>query len=133
MHMCMLHIHSVKGCCIVHCLPTSLPPHSLLLPPLSIPSLLPPFPSLPLSISSLLPPSPPFPSPFLPELQELVKLHGDRTHENEEPLTDDEVLIVKVTKPSSHSVLMVWLRALITFPTHMHTLECPGNAGQDGW
>lgn len=41
--------------------------------------------------------------PYLPELQELVKLHGDRSHENEEPLTDDEVLIVKVTNPSCYN------------------------------
>ena len=41
--------------------------------------------------------------PYLQELQELVKLHGDRSHENEEPLTDDEVLIVKVTNPSCYN------------------------------
>ena len=41
--------------------------------------------------------------PYLQELQELVKLHGDHSHENEEPLTDDEVLIVKVTKSSCYN------------------------------
>ena len=33
---------------------------------------------------------------FLPELRELVKIHGTRHDENEEPLSYDEVLIVKV-------------------------------------
>ena len=30
------------------------------------------------------------------ELKELVEMHGGREEENEEPLTEDEVLIVKV-------------------------------------
>ena len=65
--------------------------YCLLLPPTPSP---PPISLLSLSLSS---------PPNLPELQELVKLHGDRSHENEEPLTDDEVLIVKVTKSSCYN------------------------------
>lgn len=34
--------------------------------------------------------------PFL-ELRELVKMHGDKEHGNEDPLSYDEVLIVKVS------------------------------------
>ena len=60
--------------------------------------------------SLLLPYIPPFlpvlspPSSPRPELRELVKLHGSKSHENEEPLTYDEVLIVKVT-PSHMQVV----------------------------
>ena len=102
--------------------------HPFPLPPRSPPSP-PPF---PLSC-------PPFPPPLLsssplpsllssPELRELVKLHGSKSHENEEPLTYDEVLIVKVTP--SHTQVVATLSQFVRI-THTHTTECSGNAGQD--
>ena len=38
---------------------------------------------------------------FLVELRELVKMHGDSKNSNEEPLSYDEVLIVKVATVST--------------------------------
>jgi len=80
------------------------------IPPLSLPLSPSPFPP---SSASLSPPSSP-----PPELRELVKLHGSKSHENEEPLTYDEVLIIKVTL--SHTQVV----ATLSVVTVMCVLYC---------
>lgn len=44
------------------------------------------------------------------ELSELVKIHGTHTHDNEDPLSYDEVLIVKVSDFRGQRVRMLLKR-----------------------
>lgn len=78
------------------------------------------------------PPRPPL------ELRELVKIHGKSSKENEEPLSHDEVLIVKVTHPPSHPPLVHTLSSLhpcLSSHTHTLTHHCrvPWRCGTRRW
>ena len=50
-----------------------------------------------------------------------MKLHANKSHENEEPLTYDEVLIVKVTP--SHTQVVATLSVYEYLHTHQSALE----------